>query len=184
MLISAIMTLVTIFKEYKYGPLYPLKSDIMSNIKLNWWRYSHWNIVLFVSFFFAFFNVRALNKDIVIYYSVLLIIVIHWYSNVCVISLLETKHYDINPKELPTTNIPYLQALFGSFGRNVVANIFYLSTICNFIYITLFTKKINKMLKYSVFLIVLVAFYHSKTKNHKNYTNGFLYDNVMENNFI
>ena len=40
------------------------------------------------------------------------------------------------------------------------------------------------MLKYSVFLIVLVAFYGGQNRTNKKYTNGFLYDCLMANPFI
>lgn len=185
MLIASILTILTIFKEYYHDPLYPLKPDITSNIKLNFWRWVHWFTILFMSCFLLFFNIKTLNKDLVLYYSILLIIVIHWHTDICMISLLETKNYNINPKDVNTANIPFIRSLFGDFGRDIISKFFYFLTIYTFVYVTLFTKKINKVLKYSIFIIISISFYNTKlNKTHKNYNNGFLYDCLMANPFI
>ena len=100
-------------------------------------------VLFYLIVFFLFFNVKKYTHDITIYYSLMTITVLHWYS-VSMISFLETKNYNIDIKNITTSNIPHISVIFGDSSR-MVANILYLIGALNFIYITFFTKKTKQL---------------------------------------
>lgn len=188
MLIALTITIISVFVEYKYGPLYPLKSDITSNIKRLFWRWLHWCIILFNCLFFLFFNVKTINNNIILYYSLMIATVLHWYTRICMISLLETKNYDVNIEEITTSNLPHITSILGDKAR-ICANTFYFIGIFNFIYITFYTKKLNSLFKYTFFILFAISFILNnilfRMKGKKEYYgSGFLYDCLMANPFV
>ena len=188
MLISLIITIISVFVEYKYGPLYPLKPDITSNIKRLFWRWMHWCIILFNCLFFLFFSVKKSNVNIVLYYSLMIVTVLHWYTRICVISLLETKNYDTDINEVSTSNLPHISCMIGNNARPC-ANLFYFIGMLNLIYITFYTKKLNSVFKYTFFILFAISFilnnllFQIENKD-EYYGNGIVSECLMANPFI
>lgn len=183
-LISTIIVIISIVIEFK-NPLYPIKKDATSNIKRLFWRWIHWYIIIFICFFFLFFDIKKYNHNIAIYYSFMTMTIMHWYiGNFCLVSLLETKNYDVDLEKITTDNIPHMKAIFKDKSR-MISNVFYFFGILNIIYITFFTKNINPYVKYT-FLILFTASYFknyifSKTTN---YEKGLFFDCLMANPYI
>ena len=187
MLISAIIVIISIVIEFK-KPLYPLKKEIIPNIKRLFWRWLHWCSIIFNCFFFLFFNVKKYTHDIAIYYSLMTITVLHWYSSICFLSYLETKNYNIDIKNITTSNIPHISIIFGDRSR-MVAIILYSIGALNFMYITFFTKKLNKWFKYTFFALFAISYLKNiilfrANKKFEKYGNGFLQDCLMANPYI
>ena len=187
MLISAIIVIISIVIEFK-DPLYPLKKDATSNIKRLFWRWRHWCVIIFNCFFFLFFDIKKYNHNIAIYYSLMTVTVLHWYSSICMISFLETKNYNININKLSTSNLPHISVIFGDNSR-LVANSLYFIGALNFSYITFFTKKINYWFKLTFFALFAVSYFKNiilfgLQKKSEKYGNGLLQDCLMANHYI
>lgn len=144
----------------KYVNLYPHKSCIGDNIKCYFWRLVHYMVIIFITFFFIFFNIRTFNKDIVIFYSFMCITILHWYSGFCMISFLECKHYDIDIYNTETT-IPHLRCMLGKKYANNVASILYIIGALNLLYITFLTKNNPAWFKYPFIIAFVISFYHN-----------------------
>lgn len=182
-LISTVLTIFSIIREIE-RPLYPLKQDVQSNMKRLFWRWLHWNIIIFASFFVLFFKSDKFDKNIAFYYSLMTITILHWYNNFCMISLLETKNYNVDPSKIPSSNTPHIKSLFDGQYR-FVANLFYLFGIINFLYITFYTKKLSKSIKYGFLLIFTFSFVQNYLLVKSNfYKKNLLYKCIMANPFI
>ena len=182
-LISTVLTVFSVIREID-RPLYPLKYGIQDNMKRLFWRWLHWNIIIFASFFVLFFKANKFDRNIAFYYSLMTITVLHWYSSFCMISLLETKNYDIDPSKINSSNTPHIQSLFDDKYR-FIANIFYFFGIINFLYITFYTKNLNKSLKYGFLIAFLFSFLQNYLLVKSNlYEKNLLYKCLMSNPFI
>lgn len=182
-LISSALTFFSVLREID-RPLYPIKISLDSNIKRIFWRWLHWNIIIFASLFVLFFRAKKFDKNIAFYYSIMTITILHWYSSFCMISLLETKHYDIDPSTIKSNNVPHIKSLFFDNYR-IITNIFYFSGILNFLYITFYTKNINKFIKYGFFIAFVFSFLQNYLLAKSNfYEKNLLYKCLMSNPFI
>ena len=115
------------------------------------------------------------------------ITVLHWYNRLCMLSLLETKNYDINAGEVYTTNLPHISSILGNYAR-FCANIFYFFGILTVIYITFYTKKLNSLFKYTFFTLFTISYIKNnllvQLTEREKYNNGLLYKCLMTNPFI
>ena len=184
MLISTIIVIISIVIEFK-KPLYPLKKDATSNIKRLFWRWLHWAVIIFMCFFFLFFDIKKYNDNIAIYYSFMTMTLLHWtIGNFCVVSLLETKHYDVEIEKITTNNIPHLKAIFKDNAK-MISNLFYFFGGFNIIYITFLTKNMNPYIKYTLFSLFAISYLKNYIfAKESNYEKGLFFDCLMINPYI
>ena len=183
MLISTVLIIFSLINDY-YNPLFPLKKDYLCNIKRLFWRWMHWNIAIFISFFCLFFDITKFNNNIAIYYSLLIITVSLWYSNMCIINLLEIKNYNVNIFDVKTSVRPHIESIFNK--SDIIISLLYIGGFFNIIYMTFFTKKFNNKLKYIVFAFLLFSLFKTVILNESNilYSNNLLTKCLMANPYI
>jgi hypothetical protein len=127
-------------------------------------RYFHYFIYLFSSFYLLFFLGIGKDFDRTVYLIVMLSIVIGWYIfDSCWLSFSELLFYNLNTDAIKTTYHPAMFSVFHTYS-DVVSYIF---GICNFITVPIvlyFSKSFPLIFKAIYYALFLALFFDAMTK--------------------
>jgi len=183
MFISLTVLIISIMAE-QFKTHLPHKKCKGGRLKLYFWRWIHYNITIFTCLFFLFFDVKKFNKDIILYYSLMTLIIMHWYSGFCIITLLECKHYDINIYKEKISS-PYLRCIFHRFTDTFISLIFGAGGLL-FLYLTFLTKNNPIWFKIPFFILFSCSYYQNYIlhDNSKPIKKSLITDCFLKNPYL
>ena len=157
-------------------------------LMLHLWRGLHWYIVIFLNFYFVFFNINVFDENMIIYVLVYSLVMMHWYCGFCVLNLLELKHYDIDIYNTYKCDNHYMDCVIGKKNCFILSYIVVFFSIINLLLLFFVTKNFNKHLKW-IFISSIIscsAYYLFRNEyfEQTTYENSLIVNSILNNQFI
>jgi hypothetical protein len=144
-------------------------------------RYFHYLIYLFSSFYLLFFWGIGKEFDRKVYIVLVMCVVISWYIfDACWLSFSELMFYNVNTDAIKTTYHPTIFSVFHNYSD--IVN--YISGICYFITVPIilyFSKGLSLIFKVFYYGLFLALFLHAITKGN---INTLYYDSVNNKSLV
>ena len=160
----AILSTILLFISFQTEKIYcklERKKNRSENIKLYFWRWIHWYIMIYLDYYFLFFNIANFDENMLVYFTVMTLVILHWKCGFCLLNLLELKHYNINIYDFNTNYNPHMTALCNDRIANLILFTSFIFGSINLLSIMTITKGINKYFKqyFLTFMLVFAAYY-------------------------
>ena len=159
-LISTILLFISFQTEKIYCKL-ERKHNSIENIKLYFWRWIHWYIMIYLDYYFIFFNIAQFDENMLVFFTVMTMVILHWKSGFCLLNLLELKHYNINIYDFNTNINPHMMSLCNDRIANLILFVSFIFGTFNLLSIITITEGLNKYFKryFLSFILVMGAYY-------------------------
>lgn len=160
-ILSTILLILSFYTEQHF-----CKLKRKQTIKLYFWRWLHWYLMLYLDFFFIFFNIEEFDENMLIFFTVMTGVILHWNSGFCLLNLLELKHYDVNIYEMNTNTNPHMLSLCNEKIGNIILLITFIFGTINLLLIMTITRGLNKYFKkYFIGFMLMIATYYGLVDN-------------------
>lgn len=160
----AIVATILLFISFETEKIYckfSRKNDKTENAKLYFWRWIHWYIMIYLDYYFLFFSIEKFDENMLVFFIVVTIIILHWKSGFCLLNLLELKHYNIDIFDFNTNVNPHMISLCNDRIANLILFVSFIFGSINLIGIMTLTNGINKYFKqyFLSFMLITAAYY-------------------------
>ena len=160
----AIVATILLFISFETEKIYckfSRKNDKAENAKLYFWRWIHWYIMIYLDYYFLFFSIEKFDENMLVFFIVVTIIILHWKSGFCLLNLLELKHYNIDIFDFNTNVNPHMISLCNDRIANLILFVSFIFGSINLIGIMTLTNGINKYFKqyFLSFMLITAAYY-------------------------
>ena len=160
----AIVATILLFISFETEKIYckfSRKNDKTENAKLYFWRWIHWYIMIYLDDYFLFFSIEKFDENMLVFFIVVTIIILHWKSGFCLLNLLELKHYNIDIFDFNTNVNPHMISLCNDRIANLILFVSFIFGSINLIGIMTLTNGINKYFKqyFLSFMLITAAYY-------------------------
>ena len=159
-IISTILLFISFQTEKIYCKL-ERKQSKSENMKLYFWRWIHWYIMIYLDYYFIFFNIARFDENMLVFFTVMTMVILHWKSGFCLLNLLELKHYNINIYDFNTNVNPHMLSLCNDRIANLILFVSFIFGTINLWSIMTLTTGLNKYFKryFLSFMLVFAAYY-------------------------
>lgn len=159
-IISTILLFISFQTEKIYCKL-ERKQSKSENMKLYFWRWIHWYIMIYLDYYFIFFNIARFDENMLVFFTVMTMVILHWKSGFCLLNLLELKHYNINIYDFNTNVNPHMLSLCNDRIANLILFVSFIFGTINLWSIMTLTTGLNKYFKryFLSFILVFAAYY-------------------------
>ena len=159
-IISTILLFISFQTEKIYCKL-ERKQSKSENMKLYFWRWIHWYIMIYLDYYFIFFNIALFDENMLVFFTVMTMVILHWKSGFCLLNLLELKHYNINIYDFNTNVNPHMLSLCNDRIANLILFVSFIFGTINLWSIMTLTTGLNKYFKryFLSFILVFAAYY-------------------------
>ena len=159
-IISTILLFISFQTEKIYCKL-ERKQSKSENMKLYFWRWIHWYIMIYLDYYFIFFNIARFDENMLVFFTVMTMVILHWKSGFCLLNLLELKHYNINIYDFNTNVNPHMLSLCNDRIANLILFVSFIFGTINLWSIMTLTTGLNKYFKryFLSFILIFAAYY-------------------------
>lgn len=160
----AIIATILLFISFQTEKIYcklERKQSKSENVKLYFWRWIHWYIMIYLDYYFIFFNIARFDENMLVFFTVMTMVILHWKSGFCLLNLLELKHYNINIYDFNTNVNPHMLSLCNDRIANLILFVSFIFGTINLWSIMTLTSGLNKYFKryFLSFMLVFAAYY-------------------------
>ena len=160
----AIIATILLFISFQTEKIYcklERKQSKSENVKLYFWRWIHWYIMIYLDYYFIFFNIALFDENMLVFFTVMTMVILHWKSGFCLLNLLELKHYNINIYDFNTNVNPHMLSLCNDRIANLILFVSFIFGTINLWSIMTLTTGLNKYFKryFLSFMLVFAAYY-------------------------
>lgn len=160
----AIIATILLFISFQTEKIYcklERKQSKSENVKLYFWRWIHWYIMIYLDYYFIFFNIARFDENMLVFFTVMTMVILHWKSGFCLLNLLELKHYNINIYDFNTNVNPHMLSLCNDRIANLILFVSFIFGTINLWSIMTLTTGLNKYFKryFLSFMLVFAAYY-------------------------
>jgi hypothetical protein len=160
----AIIATILLFISFQTEKIYcklERKQSKSENMKLYFWRWIHWYIMIYLDYYFIFFNIARFDENMLVFFTVMTMVILHWKSGFCLLNLLELKHYNINIYDFNTNVNPHMLSLCNDRIANLILFVSFIFGTINLWSIMTLTTGLNKYFKryFLSFMLVFAAYY-------------------------
>ena len=160
----AIIATILLFISFQTEKIYcklERKQSKSENMKLYFWRWIHWYIMIYLDYYFIFFNIARFDENMLVFFTVMTMVILHWKSGFCLLNLLELKHYNINIYDFNTNVNPHMLSLCNDRIANLILFVSFIFGTINLWSIMTLTTGLNKYFKryFLSFILVFAAYY-------------------------
>lgn len=160
----AIIATILLFISFQTEKIYcklERKQSKSENVKLYFWRWIHWYIMIYLDYYFIFFNIARFDENMLVFFTIMTMVILHWKSGFCLLNLLELKHYNINIYDFNTNVNPHMLSLCNDRIANLILFVSFIFGTINLWSIMTLTTGLNKYFKryFLSFMLVFAAYY-------------------------
>ena len=117
--------------------------------------------MIYLDYYFIFFNIARFDENMLVFFTVMTMVILHWKSGFCLLNLLELKHYNINIYDFNTNVNPHMLSLCNDRIANLILFVSFIFGTINLWSIMTLTTGLNKYFKryFLSFILVFAAYY-------------------------